>query len=352
MVKVLYADDSRGNNAWYYARKSFAKAFVGCGHEVLLWDIHSKPAIDIFDQFQPDIYIGQTYTLDRGICKAIVERPSLRVILKGSDYSHYSDSIDISKYPILIANDKEIKNVEELNKLHPIDFIFSHYHPNRIQTTHNYWQDKLGIPVKAISLATDITEHTNGEFKEELKSDIAFVSGYWDYKAITLNKWFIPLCSDLNLNIKVFGNRNWPIPQYCGSIPDSLVRHLHKSAKVCVNIGEPHYKLDGNGDLNERTFKLLSNKCPIVQDYSQTIAEDFFPNGEVELAKTPEEFKEKIYAVISGDLKIDTQKGYDTVMNNHTYFSRVSGLFSYLGMENESIDALIKYEQIRKDNNL
>ncbi len=347
-MRVLFADDSNGGNAWYYIRTGFLKAMAACGHDCILWDIKKKPAFDAFDELEPELFIGQSYNLDRGTINSILERPNLKVVLKGADWSKYSDEIDVNKYPILRASEKDIKLVEKLNQEHPIEFLFGHYHSNRVGNTHTYWNTKLGLRLQSLTLGTDISDYIKGEVRDELKSDICLVSGYWPYKGQVIDKWFFPLCDlSLNLNIKIFGNRPFPVPQYCGYLDTPLVKHALKSSKLCVNLGEPHYTLDYCGDLNERTFKLASLKCPIVQDYSATIAEDFFPDGEIELAKTPAEFKEKCLAVINGDLVIDTQKAYDRVMKEHTYFHRVSQLFEYLGMKEESDRVLQVYQNIR-----
>jgi hypothetical protein len=347
-MKILYADDSRHQSAWYFARKSFCKAFVGCGHEVILWDIYSKPAFDIFDEFQPDIFIGQSYNLERGVIQSIIQRPNLRVILKGSDWSKFSDNIDSNKYPILKANKKEIKLVEELNSKHKIDFIFGHYHPNKINITHEYWAN-LGIPIRGIPLAADITEWTNGQYNEDFSSDIAYNGGNWAYKGLTLNTWLVPLCTNLSLNIKIFGNKPWSVPQYCGYLPDSLAKHVMKSAKVCPNVHELHSQ-DFGIDINERSFKLMSNKCPMVCDYVETLEKDFFIDKEIEFAKNSQEFQEKVLAVIHGDLVIDTNKSYNSVMDKHTYFHRAVSLFEYLSLEQEKENCLSKYTEIRKAN--
>ena len=61
----------------------------------------------------------------------------------------------------------------------------------------------------------------------ELASDMAFIGGYWSYKAQVLDKWLLPLCnSDFNYNIKIFGNQPWPCPQYCGFAGDHMTNDI------------------------------------------------------------------------------------------------------------------------------
>lgn len=347
-MRILLADDSRKSNAHYFIRMGLCRAFAGCGHDVAIWDIFNKSAIDMFDEFKPEVVWIQSYNLNKGLIKAIKEY-NPRVIMTGSDWSDYSDSIDIVKYPIVRASQEEVLNVETLLKeTGKPDFICCHYHENTITKTHHKWKDKLGIDIHGIPPAADIQDYVGGKYNEDFASDVCFVGGKWGYKGQTINKWFIPLCSpDLNLNIKIFGNRSWGIPQYCGHLDTQYVKHALASAKVCPNISEPHAQVYGH-ELNERCFKLLSNKCPVVSDYTESLATDIFNNGEIEFAKTPEEFKAKCLAVINGELTINTQKGYDKVMNTETYFSRVTTVFDLLNLKLQSITSKMAYKNIRK----
>lgn len=351
-MKIAIADDSNGSNAHSYIRLGLLRAFAGCGHEAVLWNIQQKSAIDFFDEVEPDLVWLQSYNLERGVLKSVANRPNLRVILTGSDWSLSSNAIDHSKYPIVRANQKEIKLVEQLNDAHKIDFITCHYHQNSMRTTHEYWLDKLGIPIVGLPPAADIVDYTGGKYMEEFACDIMFSGGYWDYKGLTIKPWFFPLLdSSLKLNVKIYGNRPWGCIQYCGYLDNQYMKHAMKSAKVCPNISEPHAQKYGT-ELNERCFKLLSNKCPVVSDYTSSLVNDIFINGEIEVADTPKEFKEKCLAVVNGDLKIDVEKGYDKVMGSETYFHRVASIFRHLGLEREENNTLQTYSKIRQDNEL
>lgn len=348
-MKIIFADDSQiSQNAWSFIRLGWVRAFDLAGFEVKLWDIHKEPAMDIFDRFHPDLFIGQTYNLERGIIKALNEYPCLKV-LTGSDWSHYSDEIDSNKYPIVRCT--SIEEVQKVEAVKP-DLIICHYHQNSIYKTHEYWQDKLGIKIAGLPPAADVIDYTMGKYMEEFKSDVFFCGGRWEYKDKTIVPWFLPLCdNELKLNVKIFGNRNWGIPQFCGNLDTRWVKHAMASAKVCPNISELHAQ-DFGTELNERCFKLLSNKCPVVSDYTESLAKDVFNNGEIEFARTPKEFKEKILAVVNNDLTIDVQKGYDKVMESETYFHRVSELFQHLGLTKQSELTLSQYKKLREVNGL
>lgn len=352
-MKVLIQDDSGQQTAHFFIRMGLARALAGSGHDVALWDTRVKSAIDMFDEYNPDLFIGTTYGLDRGIIKSICERPSVRVVLLGSNYSSFADQIDLAQFPILNANENEIRNVEYLNSKHKIDFIYGYYHWKHIPITHEYWNTKLGIKIDAIPLGGDISEYTNGRVIDELKSDITNISGYWPFKAQIIDRWFIPLCNpELGLDIKVFGNKNWPIPQYYGNLDGSLVRHAFKSAKLNVNISEPHAHSVFPFEINERIFKLLLGKNQVLSDYTESIATEFFSQGEVQFAKSPQEFKEKALAMVSGSLTSNHELGYNTVMNKHTYFSRIEYMFDALSLPDEAENVRMSFKKIREENNL
>lgn len=349
---IVICDDSNNSNAHSWIRRGWARALSACGHDTYLWNIDEKSAIDIFDDLNPDLFWGLTYRLERGTIKAITERPNLKVLLTGSDWSDYSDNINLEKYPILSATHREIKLVEDLNNKHKIDYITCHYHENDILKTHHHWRDKLGITIHGLPLACDIADYVNPIFMPELESDISHISGYWPYKAQIIDKWFLPLCSpDLKLNIKIFGNRPWPT-NYCGMIDNQYAKNVFKSAKLNINLSEPHAHDIGGHDLNEKCFKVLAGRNSLLSDYTPSLAENFFNNGEVEFAKSPAEFKEKALSIISGDLIIDTEKGYQKVMNSETYFHRCVDMFTYLGMHDEALNVERCYHKIRLDNDL
>ena len=80
------------------------------------------------------------------------------------------------------------------------------------------------------------------------------------------------------------------------------------------------------------------------------LEKDFFTDGEILLAKTPEEYKNMVLAVVNGDLEVDVDKAYQKVMNEHTYFNRCEEYFTYLGLTEEVEKVKQVYAKIRMDN--
>lgn len=343
-MKILIAND--GPCAFYYIRLGLARTFNACGHQVQLWDINHVPATDMFDTFNPDIFLGQTYNTTRSLCTIIRERPHMKVIMKAGDWGPLTDTIDSSKYGVLKANENEKRLILDLyDETGKPDYLDIYYHPDYIEQTHGYWI-KRGVPVNSHMLAADIFEYTNGQFRPEFQSDITFVGGYWGGKSQVFNKYLLPLCNEFKYKIKIFGNSHWPFPQYCGYVQNELVKDVLASATICPQLHEIHSQ-DFGFDMSERTFKLLSNKCFVISDYVEGLSKLF--GDKLLLVKSPEDFWEKLDHFIKNpdDRLKYIQRGYDEVMSKHTYFHRVSEIFNKLGLTSHSQKCMEVYEQIR-----
>lgn len=347
-MKILIAND--GPTAFYYIRTGIARAFSAAGHEVVIWDVNQKPANDAFDEMEPDLFLGQTYNTTRSVAQAIQERPQMKVIMKAGDWGPLGDSIPKDEFGVLMASETEkdmiLRLYEETGKP---DYLHIYYHPLFVKDTHGGWMEN-GIPVYSHMLAADVFDYTNGQEMEEFKSDLAFVGGYWPYKAQNIDKYLIPLCHDYNYTVKIFGNGHWPVPQYCGYAPTPLVKHILKSATICPQLHEPHSTVYGF-DMSERTFKLLANKCFCVSDYV-TGLEYLFGNDDefLVLTKSPEEFKDRVdYFLKYPDDRLNIiERGYNKVMSEHTYFHRAADIFKNLNMSYEADNLMFVYQKQRK----
>jgi hypothetical protein len=146
------------------------------------------------DELNPDILYIPTYHIDQSVVKCLKERPWIKLACKGSDWGVAQDGMDLSKYPILVANQREIDTILKLkDEIGKPDFIDIHYHQSSVNLTHSKWIDN-GIKCVGLMSGADVFDYTNGVYKQELECDISFVGGYWPYKSKTLNSWLIPLC--------------------------------------------------------------------------------------------------------------------------------------------------------------
>lgn len=347
-MKILIANDD--TSAFYYVRKGLAKAFSACGHNVILWNTKEKAVYDAFDEFEPDLFLGQTYGAVPALCNAIKERPHMKVIMKAADWGPLLDSIP-HNYPILRASDTEKLAILDLyNETGKPDYLDIYYHPYYINDTHGNWMKK-GLKVHSHMLAADIFDFTNGEYVSEFRSDVTFIGGYWPYKATNIDKYILPLCKNFDYSIKIFGNSQWPVPQYCGFAQEGMEKHILASATVCPQIHEPHSNVYGF-DMSERTFKLLSNKCFVISDYVEGLNKLF--GNDLLMAKTPEEFHELVkYYVRHPEERVKyITNGYNTVINNHTYFHRIHDIFVNLGLHQHANHVINTYNEIKLRFNL
>lgn len=333
-MKVLIANS--GYSAHYYERLGLSRSANYSGHESLIFDTRAISPFDIFDSYEPDIFIGQGFELNSSFLQCIKERPKLKIYLKvgddGDERKHYPE-----KYQILVASEEERKNVRAILEMGNEVIVGCHYIQERLHTTHNFWEE-MGCKLLSQMMAADIFDYCNGVELPEFKSDIFLCSGFWEYKSINLKKYLFPLFNPkYNYNIKIFGNSAWPTHYYNGPIDTNLVRHGMKSAVICPHIAEPHVEL--GAEISERPFKILSNKCFCVADWGQDIAK-VFSNGEMMFAKTADEFHGIIRHFLSHPHECESfkERGYNTVINSHTYFHRLKSLFQAFELDTKSID--------------
>jgi hypothetical protein len=340
-MKVMISSD--GPHAHYYIRMGWAKVFQAIGHEVILWDTNTKSAYDAFDEFEPDIFMGQTYNMNRSLFNCIKERPEMKVVMRASDWGDMQKEVDKEKYPILTATKDESIWIERLKReCDKPDFVHNHYHDNWMKVTHNRWE-VIGVKVVSMMHGADVFDYANAGEVDLLKSDIVFVGGYWPYKAERLDPYLLRLCHPVGkFNIKIFGGSDWPVVQYAGKISNENVKHAFRSAIVCPNVSEPHSQ-DFGYDIIERPFKVLMSGGFCISDYVESMANDVFTNDEVLFAKTPEEFEQLIQYYVNHpkEAALYAEKGFNCVLQNHTYFHRIARLFTELDMPKEAEKCLM-----------
>lgn len=319
-MKILIQHE---HNASHYIYTGILNAFRSAGHDCRFWDSNT-PVFDVFDAFDPDIFIGQGYNLNRAIIKCIKERPQLKVLLKVGCWGPVCQDVDTEKYPILLNTEEEIRNVEQVSDAAKKLVLFNYVHPNRKDYLMSSWEN---LAAKTIGLlpAADTSEYLHGKFDEKLKCDIGFAGGYWPYKGQNLDKYIVPFCYPVGrYNVKIFGNQPWPVPQYMGAASNETVRNLFASALICPNVSEPHANAFGF-EVNERVFKLAAAKAFFISDPISSLTEDIFIKGEAVVAVDNTHFIELVNDVIKNPetRKQHVDACYKTVMENHTYKNRI-----------------------------
>jgi spore maturation protein CgeB len=316
-MKILIAND--GFHAHYFERMAWANAFNSDQQNTAaMYNVQSSRAFDIFDSFEPDIFIGQLYNLDSATIKCITSRPNLKVALRAGEWN------DGERDPnVLFVTQKEINNLKILlNTTGKPDFIFSYYQQKDIEQTHANFE-KLGVKVVGVPMSADVHVYANGNFNPALECEIGFVGGYWPYKGQIIDQYLTPLCYDKDhYHIKIFGNQPWPhVNQYCGTISDNHVADLFKSADICPNLSEPHAHTRGI-DVNERAFKILCAGGFCIMDNVRA-AREMIPEGIV-FAESPAKFRELVDYYLShpNERHEIAEVGKKYVLQNHTNFHR------------------------------
>lgn len=345
-MKVTISHD--GANAHGKERMAWAKCLSYCGHEVSFWDIRGKSPYDQWDEFQPDLFLGQGYNLSDSLISVLHECPNTKVWLKLGDNGQICSKYDLTKYQILVASDDEKNKVERLVKgLNTQIYGGAHYWIGRENDSHGFWKDVIPLH---ITLASDVFLYTNSHEIPELKCDIGLISGLWPYKEKTFHKYLYPLMNPSeNFNIKIFGY-NWGTPFYCGPIDDELEKHALRSQTISLNLHEPHALDSELGlELNERSFKLLSNKCFVISDRPHDLSTHIFNNEEIVFAKNPDQFKTLIKHYLSHKHEIEPfrERGYQKVIGSETYFHRMARLFGILFDEIQEKKILEGYEKVK-----
>lgn len=324
-MKILIRHE---HNASEHIYSGIAKAFEMKGHEVMFWHQAQPggiPAFDIFDTFEPDLFIGQGYNLDRATIKCIKLRPEIKVLLKVGCWGPVCGDVDTEKYPILMNTEEEIKNVEQVASIVKSLVLFNYVHPNRKDYLMSSWENLVSKTIGLLP-AADPSIYFPEMIDDSLQCDIGFVGGYWPYKGQNLDKYIIPLCYPVGKhNVKIFGNQPWPVSQYMGLIDNNTARRLFSSATICPNVSEPHANVFGF-EVNERVFKLAASKAFFISDPIASLTEDIFTKNEAVVAKNPEEFHSLAEEVINNPESREKHIAdcYETVMKNHTYAHRVN----------------------------
>lgn len=335
-MRILISIDNF--NAHYFIRQGIGRAWATIGTPTL-WEINKHNAFDTFDRYQPDIFIGQSYNLRSDLIKVLKENPQIRKVIRVPDMGPYADEVK-RHFPVLTASEEEMELTASISP----DIVYCHYLWEDLEKTHSKWIEQ-GFPLMSLLSAADIFDYYNGKEREELKCDIGYIGGRWPYKQNTLDKYLLPLCK--NYKVKIFGNSNWGIPQYCGFMKEGMA-DLFKSAKICPNIHEKHSQVYGY-DIVERPFKILSSGGFCISDKVSGLTK-VLPQGII-YADSPESFAEKVSYYIDKEDKRNeiTQLGTKAVLENHTYFHRVRDILERLGYTDAADSLMNKYEETIKN---
>ncbi len=201
------------------------------------------------------------------------------------------------------------------------------------ERSFEYYQGWLrqGARLVSLPLACDTTLYrSDALFRPEFANvDMAFVGGYWPYKARQFDRYLKPYADRL----KVYGYSPWPYAGYGGRLPEIEEPSLYRQARLSPTINEPHVEKMGI-DLNERVFKVLGSGGMTITDVTPAYRE-WFGEDELLVPGNLDEYHDMVHRALTDDdySTRQRQKGHAAVMARHTYAHRARTLLEYLGID-------------------
>lgn len=321
-MKILICN-SAGLSAHYWFNLGLGRAFEALGHKFVIWNPDTTSEFDIFDRYEPDLFLGQTYTVNKALIKCLKQRPMTKVLLKASDYGYLSDKTRKDS-PIVRASKEELETVNNLRFSGLFDKLklYIHYHPDYLNFTHDGW-GREGYDVYSIMNAADTFEYLDPAYIKEYDCDIGYIGGCWGYKLETLSKYLYPLCSTNEYKIKIAGNSHHPVPQYIGNIPFGYEGNFYRSCKINFSMSEPHSREFGY-DITEKSFKIACSKGFFISDYVEGLEKLFSDN--IVMIKNPIDIRDMVNHFLSDPegRKKYIDRMYNQVIESHTYLDRAA----------------------------
>jgi hypothetical protein len=192
---------------------------------------------------------------------------------------------------------------------------------------------EAGADLVSLPLACDSRRYTSEPtYRPEFDGiRLAFVGGYWPYKARQLDRYLRAYQDELT----VFGYSPWPYPGYAGQLAPECESSLYHQALVSPCINEPHVELMGV-DLNERVFKVLGSAGVAVTD-AVPVYREWFADDELLVPRSVTEFHELVTMLLADEHARErlAQAGARAVSERHTYAHRAATLSQLLGMGSE-----------------
>ena len=156
---------------------------------------------------------------------------------------------------------------------------------------------------------------------------MAFVGGYWQKKAYFLDRYLKPY-EDI---LTVYGYSKWPYSGYKGLLDSVDEKLLYNSAVLSPAIDEPHAAV--MGDIVGRVFQIMG--CGgVARTNAVKFYRELFQEDELYVPKNEKDFHEMVETLLN-DEEVNSafrRKGYDAILNRHTYAHRAQQIMGSLGI--------------------
>lgn len=303
--------------AYGYITDGFINALRTVGCAVQRWD----GSIDTWNQFNPDLYIG---------CAAHPQDPP-----KGH---RAAVAVHVNPLgPVTIHDVMETaKNVAWVKKINPTVVYGYGFEDDEIYWSH--WREKHGFRWTAIPTACDITIFNDLKSKKDL--DVAYLGGYWPYKAKNIDPFLFPILNDKGIRSVVMGWGPWPDVYKVQSCPESAGNEFLNRAVIGPCISEPHTHQWGI-DVPERVFKVSAIGLLPIIDCVPTLKRKM-PG--IPMASTGPEMVElvKYYLANKEDRIRLASELQQHVLANHTYHHRMAKLLTEIANVDNKFSHFLK----------
>jgi Glycosyl transferases group 1 len=204
------------------------------------------------------------------------------------------------------------------------------YTPVTVSGLHHY-EGWSGHVKKIVSLPlacdTRLYELRQGQ-RKFAEIGMAFVGGYWPYKARNFDLFLKPYESKLT----IFGYSPWPYAGYGGQLSEADEPLLYRDAVLSPAINEPHAAVLG-GDICERVYKVLGSGGLCITDTTRA-HRDIFSSRELLVPESLDEYHQLVRSIFHDPSKFDSYReaGYRAVRERHTYRHRALEILKYFDL--------------------
>lgn len=321
-MKILSCNPK--GSAFHYILKGIEDAFVALGHQFIRWDGRTE----VLKNYQPDLYLGCS-GWRQDLPKWCRDMYGTKIAIHANPYGTVK-LIPLKGEPNINEPQGAIDWVLKQNP----DAVYCYANDLDISRMWNFWEERHGLLVIPMPTAGNSIIHQPVVKDPKFKCQIGFIGGYWPYKAMNIKKYVTPVINAFTA--QVYGWGGWSHSKYKGTIKDQDVNKLFSSALICPSVVEPHTTRYGI-DVPERMWKVpLGGGMTILDPFSGVenyVDTDVFP-----IAQDPQDYFRLIkYYLVKHEERASlalAQRQY--VLENHTYFHRISRMLNDLGFIDEA----------------